>query len=162
MSFLAIPFLYPSEINSSRMRNLGNSIAMITNWVFVYVVVLMTPSGEFSDDQSKRKSLEKFRLTFCAAIANIAWKFYIIFAVLNFAWAPIVWIFYVETKGLSLEEVDLMFKVKYNGGAGVSYKQAAQEAKERINAIRLREQEQEQEEKDGVFVERKENVVDGS
>ena len=28
------------------MRNLGNSVAMITNWVFVYVVVLMTPSGK--------------------------------------------------------------------------------------------------------------------
>jgi hypothetical protein len=47
-SFLSIPFLYPSEINSSRMRNLGNSFAMITNWVFVYVVVIMTPSGKFT------------------------------------------------------------------------------------------------------------------
>ena len=75
-----------------------------------------------------------------------------------------MWVFYVETKGLSLEEVDLMFKVKYNGGGAVSYKQAAQEAKEQINAIRLQEQEQEQEQegKDGVFVERNENVVDGS
>ena len=46
VSFLCIPFLYPSEINSSRMRSVGNSLAMVTNWLFVYVVVIMTPSGE--------------------------------------------------------------------------------------------------------------------
>lgn len=28
------------------MRSIGNSIAMVVNWLFVYVVVLITPSGE--------------------------------------------------------------------------------------------------------------------
>ncbi|KAK3669300.1 hypothetical protein LTR78_010838 [Recurvomyces mirabilis] len=114
VSFLCIPFLYPSEINSSRMRSIGNSIAMVTNWLFVYVVVLMTPS----------------------AIANIGWRFYIIFAVLNFAWFPIVWLFYIETKGLSLEEVDLMFKIKHNAGTKMSYKEAAVLAKQEANIVR--------------------------
>lgn len=71
------------------------------------------------------------------AIDNIGWRFYIIFAVLNFAWFPIVWYFYVETKGLSLEEVDLMFKIKYHGGKGMSYKEAAVLAKKEADAIRM-------------------------
>jgi hypothetical protein len=37
--------MYPSEINSNRSRNLGASIAMVTNWLFVYVVVSITPVG---------------------------------------------------------------------------------------------------------------------
>jgi hypothetical protein len=98
------------------------------------------------------------QLTARIAIANIAWRFYIIFAVLNFTWAPIVYFFYVETANLSLEEVDLMFKIKYNGGKGVTYKQAAKQAKEQINAIRLEEQE---DGKDGVLVEKRE-VVESS
>ncbi|THW40777.1 hexose carrier protein [Aureobasidium pullulans] len=114
VSFLCIPFLYPSEINSSRMRSIGNSIAMVTNWLFVYVVVLITPS----------------------AIANIAWRFYIIFAVLNFAWFPIVYFFYIETKGLSLEEVDLMFKIKHRSTTKISYGEAALLAKEEANMMR--------------------------
>jgi hypothetical protein len=46
MTLLAIPFMYPAEINSQHMRNTGSAIAMLTNWLFVYVVVLMTPSGK--------------------------------------------------------------------------------------------------------------------
>jgi hypothetical protein len=40
--------MYPSEINNQRMRNTGNAVAMITNWVFVYVIVLITPTGELT------------------------------------------------------------------------------------------------------------------
>ena len=85
---------------------------------------------------------ESFPLTFFSpllAIANIAWRFYIIFAVLNFAWFPIIWYFYVETKGLSLEEVDLMFKIKYHAGKGMTYKQAGIQAQEETEAFRQQE-----------------------
>jgi len=78
-------------------------------------------------------------LTIHSAIANIAWRFYIIFAVLNFAWFPIVWFFYIETKGLSLEEVDLMFKTKYRGGKDVTYEQAARQAREETDMMRRHE-----------------------
>jgi hypothetical protein len=47
ISFLSIPFSYPSEINSQRHRNLGASVAMMTQWLFVYVIVLITPIGMF-------------------------------------------------------------------------------------------------------------------
>jgi hypothetical protein len=48
MSFMAIGFLYPSEINSNRSRNVGAAIAMVTNWIGVYIVVSITPIGRLS------------------------------------------------------------------------------------------------------------------
>ncbi|KAH8656284.1 general substrate transporter [Ilyonectria robusta] len=110
LSFLSIPFCYPSEINSQRMRNVGSSIAMITNWIFVYVIVLITPIG----------------------IDSIGWKFYIIFAVTNIAWLPLIWYFYIETAGLSLEEIDRLFEIQYEGGKGMSWKKATSLAKQDV------------------------------
>lgn len=43
------------------------------------------------------------------AIQNIGWKTYIIFAVLNATWVPIIYFFFPETKGLELEAVDALF-----------------------------------------------------
>ncbi|PVH72883.1 general substrate transporter [Cadophora sp. DSE1049] len=114
LSFLSIPFMYPSEINSERFRNVGSSIAMITNWVGVYIVVLITP----------------------IAIENIGWKFYVIFAVLNIAWVPFIWYFYVETAGLSLDEIDKLFEIHYNN-PGMTWKEATRQAREAIEVAKL-------------------------
>lgn len=43
------------------------------------------------------------------AIANIKWRTYILWAVLNFVFIFIVYFFYPETKGLTLEETDNIF-----------------------------------------------------
>lgn len=43
------------------------------------------------------------------AIDNIGWKTYVIFAVLNAFWVPIIYLFFPETKGLQLEAVDRLF-----------------------------------------------------
>jgi hypothetical protein len=43
------------------------------------------------------------------ALSNIGYKTYIIFAVLNAAWVPIIYLFFPETKGLELEDVDRLF-----------------------------------------------------
>ena len=43
------------------------------------------------------------------AINNIGWKTYIIFAVLNATWVPLIYLFFPETKGLELEDVDRLF-----------------------------------------------------
>lgn len=43
------------------------------------------------------------------AISNIGWRTYIIFAVLNALWVPIIYLFFPETKGLELEDVDHLF-----------------------------------------------------
>jgi hypothetical protein len=43
------------------------------------------------------------------AMANIGWRTYIIFAVLNFVFIFVLFFFYPETKGLELEQVDKIF-----------------------------------------------------
>jgi MFS family permease len=45
MSLLSIPYMYPAETNSQRMRNIGTSIATAVNWICVYIVVLVTPTA---------------------------------------------------------------------------------------------------------------------
>jgi hypothetical protein len=48
---------------------------------------------------------------------NINWRVFVIFAVLNFLWIPIVYFFYPETKGLELEDINLIFaKGGFTGG----------------------------------------------
>ena len=43
------------------------------------------------------------------AINNIGYQTYIIFAVLNACWVPIIYLFFPETKGLELEDIDRLF-----------------------------------------------------
>jgi hypothetical protein len=76
-------------------------------------------------------------LIFDLAIANIGWKYYIIFAVLNLSWTPFIWYFYVETAGLSLEEVDLVFAIKYNGDKKMTYEEARILAREQSQNTRV-------------------------
>lgn len=56
---------------------------------------------------------------------------------------PVCWYFYVETAGLSLEEVDRLFEIKYERGSGMTYREAAQEAKEETRARLDREDDSE-------------------
>lgn len=44
---------------------------------------------------------------------------YFFFAVMNFIWVPIIFFFYPETAGRSLEAVDLMFAKAYDEGKPV-------------------------------------------
>jgi MFS family permease len=102
LSFLSIPFMYPAEINSQRMRNIGTSFSTMMNWMLCYVVVSVTPTG----------------------IANLGWRYYLIYAITNMCFVPIVHFFYVETARLSLEDIDRVFEIKYDGGSKMSYKSA--------------------------------------
>lgn len=46
-------------------------------------------------------------------IRNIGWGTYLFFAVINALFIPVIYIFYPETKGRSLEEIDLIFAKGY-------------------------------------------------
>lgn len=107
MSLLSIPFLYPAEINSQKMRNIGTSFATTVNWMFVYVVVVVTPT----------------------AIHNIQWKYYMCFAIFNFCFIPVIWWYYIETANVSLEQVDRLFEIKHDGGKDMSWNTATQLAR---------------------------------
>lgn len=105
-----IPWLYPAEINSQQWRFFGAAVATATNWLFNYIVVVITPT----------------------AADNIGWRYYVIYAVLNFVFAVICWLFFEETAKLSLEEIDKVFAEdfhKKNGSEYVSPQETALRAK---------------------------------
>ncbi|KAF3007647.1 hypothetical protein E8E13_008698 [Curvularia kusanoi] len=87
IGFQATVWVYPSEILPLRLRQRGSSISTAANWICNYIIVQITPP----------------------AINNIGWRTYIIFAVLNALWVPIIFFFFPETKGLELEDVDKLF-----------------------------------------------------
>lgn len=80
-------WLYPAEITPLSIRAPANAISTTANWAFNFMVVMVTP----------------------VAFANIGWKTYIIFAVINAAMVPSVYFFFPETAGRSLEEMDEIF-----------------------------------------------------
>ncbi|KAJ5921051.1 general substrate transporter [Penicillium verhagenii] len=83
-----VPWLYPTEINSLTMRTKGAALGAATNWIMNFMVVEITPIG----------------------IQNLGWKFYIIWIVLNAAIVPTVYLFYPETAGRTLEDMDEYYR----------------------------------------------------
>ncbi|KAI1075786.1 general substrate transporter [Whalleya microplaca] len=95
VGWLPVPWFYPTEINTTRVRSRMQAIASGWNWMAVFAVVKITP----------------------IAFANIAWKTFVIFAALNAVFIPMVYFFYPETKGLELEDIPLLFtKGGFTGG----------------------------------------------
>ncbi|KAK4985023.1 hypothetical protein LTR50_006243 [Elasticomyces elasticus] len=99
LAWVGGPFLYSAEIAPLRCRAQANAIASGGNWVFCFVVVMIIPP----------------------AFATIGWKTYIIFAIFNFLFVPIIYFFLVETKKRSLEELDVIFAA---GGSPVKQEKA--------------------------------------
>ncbi|QDS76990.1 hypothetical protein FKW77_005892 [Venturia effusa] len=107
IGFQATVWVYPSEILPLRLRQRGSSLSTSSNWIFNYMVVQITP----------------------IAIDNIGYQTYIIFAVLNATWVPLMYFFFPETKGLELEAVDRLFSGDNN------FLQEDSVDKTRVNAI---------------------------
>ncbi|KAF2198998.1 general substrate transporter [Delitschia confertaspora ATCC 74209] len=92
VGWLGMTWLYPAEITPLDIRAPANAISTTANWIFNFMVVMVTP----------------------VAFANIGYKTYIIFAVINAWMIPCVYFFYPETAYRSLEEMDEIFH-KSNG-----------------------------------------------
>jgi predicted MFS family arabinose efflux permease len=84
VGWLGMTWLYPAEITPLRIRAPANGLATASNWLFNFFVVMVTgPMFE-----------------------QITWGTYVFFAALNFVLIlPVVYFFFPETKGRSLEEV---------------------------------------------------------
>lgn len=99
IGWLPVPWFYPSEVTTTRIRSKGQALASFINWMCVFTVVQITP----------------------IAIANIQWRTFIIFAVFCFLWIPIVYCFFPETNQLELEDIDHLFdKGGITGGVWTS------------------------------------------
>lgn len=105
IGFQATVWVYPSEILPLRLRQRGSSVSTACNWIFNYMIVQITP----------------------IALNNIGYKTYIIFAVLNSCWVPIIYFFFPETKGLELEDVDRLFAKDEEAREGLGRRDESQE-----------------------------------
>ncbi|KIW64462.1 hypothetical protein PV04_09394 [Phialophora macrospora] len=108
-SWLSTAWVYGPELVPVRYRHIGGALNAFSNWTFAFVTVKIAPIG----------------------IANLGWKFYIIFIVMCFIQLPIVWIFYPETNGLSLEEIDGLF---VKGGEASEVLSEASEKRHQLEA----------------------------
>ncbi|CAD6586519.1 MAG: hypothetical protein CYPHOPRED_003598 [Cyphobasidiales sp. Tagirdzhanova-0007] len=87
IGFQATVWCVCAEIMPLRVRARGTALATATNWILNFAVVEFFPP----------------------AIANIGWRVYLVFLVMNAIVVPICYFTYIETKGKSLEEIDLLF-----------------------------------------------------
>ena len=82
-----ISWIYPVEIFPLQIRSIGFSISNVVNYATMVMFSQVTPIG----------------------LANIGWKYYFFFVASNLAMGAIVFTFYPETQGKSLEQMDELF-----------------------------------------------------
>ncbi|KXT15256.1 hypothetical protein AC579_4849 [Pseudocercospora musae] len=87
IGLLAIPWLLPAEYAPLAIRTKAASLASASNWIFTFLVVEITP----------------------VSISSIGYKTYIYFAIFNALFLPLIYLFYPETRNLSLEQIDRLF-----------------------------------------------------
>lgn len=102
-TWLPLPWLYPAEINPIKTRAKANAVSTCSNWLFNFLIVMITP----------------------VMISSIGWATYLVFAIINAAFFPLILIFYPETRKRSLEEIDLIFAKGYL--ENISYVRASKE-----------------------------------
>lgn len=88
LGFLAIPWLYPAEINTAILRTKGSALATASDWIFNYLIVQITPVG----------------------IHQLQWRFYMIFMFVNFAICILLYLFFPETGKMLLQGAMLTHK----------------------------------------------------
>ncbi|VVT45033.1 uncharacterized protein SAPINGB_P000615 [Magnusiomyces paraingens] len=81
-------WIYVSEIFPTSQRALGNGVCASANWIFNFALAMFVPS----------------------AFKNITWKTYIIFGVMCICMSIHVFLMFPETKGKTLEEINLMWE----------------------------------------------------
>ncbi|WVF67861.1 hypothetical protein IAT40_002622 [Kwoniella sp. CBS 6097] len=86
-TWLPLPWLYPAELNSMAVRTQANAISTMVNWLFNFTVVQVLP-------------------TMTASIGAYTFLF---FALINCCFLPFIYLFYPETTGRTLEELDVIF-----------------------------------------------------
>jgi sugar porter (SP) family MFS transporter len=84
-----IPWVYLSEIFPTRLRPYGVGMGAATQWLFNFCITEITPS----------------------AINHLGWKTFLMFGIFCMSMGTWAFFFIKETKGKSLEEMDVLFGV---------------------------------------------------
>ncbi|RSL73429.1 hypothetical protein CEP53_000786 [Fusarium sp. AF-6] len=91
ISWGPVPWLYMSEIFPTRIREGGIAVGTATQWLWNFAFSQITPH----------------------AVENLGWKTFLMFSIFNFALVVYAWFIIKETKGRSLEEMELIFNAKH-------------------------------------------------
>lgn len=94
-TILPLPWIYPPEINPLRTRTVATAVSTCTNWITNFGVVMFTPIFMGTSD----------------------WGCYLFFALLNYLFIPVIFFFYPETAGRTLEEIDIIFAKAHTDGS---------------------------------------------
>ncbi|KAI1099841.1 general substrate transporter [Jackrogersella minutella] len=116
-TWLPLPWLYPAEINPLKTRAKANAMSTVSNWLWNFFIVMITPVLLSNTGQS-------------------GWGTYLFFAILNAIFFPIIYFLYPETAGRTLEEIDIIFAKGYS--EKMSYVKAAEELPP-LSAVEVRE-----------------------
>ncbi|KAL1859266.1 hypothetical protein Plec18170_002382 [Paecilomyces lecythidis] len=81
------PWVYLGEIFPTRLRSYGVGLGAATQWLFNFVITEITPH----------------------AVNSIGWRTFLMFGIFCLAMGIFVILFFKETKGRTLEEMDLIF-----------------------------------------------------
>ncbi|KAH8900109.1 putative MFS sugar transporter [Thozetella sp. PMI_491] len=88
IGFLGLPFLYAAEVSPLAYRVPITAISTGTSWLFNFIVAEVTPIG----------------------FSTIGYRYFVVYAAINlFLTLPCVYLFFPETSGRDLEEVDQIF-----------------------------------------------------
>lgn len=87
LSSFPLPPTSVADIFNNQTRHLGIALASATQWLFNYAVSKVTPY----------------------AVSNLGWKVFIMFGTINLGGMAVFSFFLPETKGKSLEEMDVVF-----------------------------------------------------
>ncbi|OGE48088.1 hypothetical protein PENARI_c032G03697 [Penicillium arizonense] len=102
LGFLGANFLYSTEIAPQDLRMHLSAIGTATHWLFNFVIAEITP----------------------VAFVTIKYRYYIVYAVIAFSVSMLIFFFFPETKGFSLEEMDNLFREPEHWWQVTKYSQA--------------------------------------
>lgn len=85
--YSSVPWTYPNEVYSTDARARGTALSTSTNWFVNFWLGLYIPQ----------------------ALNKASWKLYYVFAGINIGISVVSYLFFPETAGRSLEEIDLLF-----------------------------------------------------
>ncbi|KAI9020663.1 general substrate transporter [Phycomyces nitens] len=89
-AWLGLAWLYPSEIFSTALRAKGNSMSTAANWLGNFVVAMIAP----------------------VLFEHAKYWTFLLFGILNVIFLVPIYLWYPETKGKSLEEIEVLFSTQ--------------------------------------------------
>lgn len=92
-----VPFMYASEIAPLQIRSQVAGLASAANWIFNFLIAEVTP----------------------VAFDSISWKYYLVYVCTNSLTVVVLYLFAPETKGRTLEDIDVIFLEASNPFAAV-------------------------------------------